>query len=133
MTLVVNMFIAPCCVKEKLTLRDGLSTLVILSGTVLSLVFGSKSDHEYTLETLVDLYSQPLFIGYACFFVIYVAAMVVLLRYLTIKKRRRRHSFTPFDAKMERFAYPSLAGAFGAHSVLFAKSRSVGANARGFF
>jgi len=120
MTLVVNLFIAPCFNGENLTRRDVFYTSVILGGTILSISFGNKSSTNFTLEQLIALYGRTPFICYIIFFAFYMAAAFVYLRNL----RRRRIAGQPrsYDARLESVAYPFLAGTFGAHSVMFAKS-----------
>jgi len=120
MTLVVNLFFAPCFLKEGLTKRDIICTLIILAGTVLAVAFGSKSEKTYTLSTLVKLYQAPLFIVYACLFVLLCSG--IFWWYRGLKRRRKRCQEHPLDGRIEKFVFPFLAGSFGAHSVLFAKS-----------
>jgi len=50
----------------------------------------------------------------------YMTAAFVYLR--NLRKRRAEGKPRPYDTRLESVAYPSLAGTFGAHSVLFAKS-----------
>jgi len=87
MTLVVNMFIAPVFLKETLSRRDIIVTMIILFGTVLSVVFGSKEETKYTLKELVALYGKPLFIGYAVVVVVYIGATLFYLRSLERKEK----------------------------------------------
>ena len=52
-TLVVNVLMAPVILKERLTRVDVIATAVIVSGTVLSVAFGSKesTDHDISERT----------------------------------------------------------------------------------
>jgi len=120
MTLVVNLFIAPCFNGENLSKKDVFFTGVILGGTILSISFGNKESKNYTLDELIVLYQKKPFIAYVIFFCFYMTCAFWYLRNL----RKRRILGTPrsYDARLESVAYPSLAGTFGAHSVLFAKS-----------
>jgi hypothetical protein len=91
-----------------------------LGGTVLSISFGNKSSKNFTLAELIELYSRTPFIAYVVFFVFYMSAAFLYLR--NVRKRRVAGTPRSYDARLESVAYPSLAGTFGAHSVLFAKS-----------
>jgi len=119
MTLVINMFIAPCF-GEKLEIRDVLCTLVIFAGTIISLIFGSKENRIYTVKQLLKLYLEWPFILYICFFILFLIAAALFIR--QVKKRRSLGIPWRHDLQVESVLWPSLAGTFGAHSVLFAKS-----------
>lgn len=120
MTLVINMMIAPCLVGEKLTRRDIVWTCVIVTGTVISITFGNKEETEYTLGQLLDFYQETQFVVYFIVFLSYVFGTFGALWYY--QNRQRASDRTRGWIRWHAFAYPSLAGAFGAHSVLFAKS-----------
>jgi magnesium transporter len=74
----------------------------------------------YTLPQLLALYRNTPFVVYVVLIVCYLFAAFICL--LIIRKRVAQGRPRPYDHKFESFAYPSLAGTFGAHSVLFAKS-----------
>lgn len=81
MTLVLNMFMAPLFLKEKLTSYDVKCTLVILVGTVVAISFGNKNNTSYTLNELLNLYSQLAFLVYlGVFFVILVIGIIFMFR-----------------------------------------------------
>jgi hypothetical protein len=46
----VNVLMAPIILKERLTRLDLVATAVIVSGTVLSVAFGSKESKEHTID-----------------------------------------------------------------------------------
>ena len=49
-TLVVNLLMAPLVLHERLTRHDVVATSVIVLGTVLSVVFGSKDSADFTIH-----------------------------------------------------------------------------------
>jgi hypothetical protein len=115
------MVLAPCLIKsEQLTRRDIYCTVVILLGTVLSVAFGDKKTTEYTLNQLFELYTNTPFIVYSVLAGCYLLCTLIFL--WRLRGRAGTDKQRASDARIEAFAYPSLAGTFGAHSVLFAKS-----------
>lgn len=120
MTLVINMFIAPCISKEKLTKRDIASTVVILAGTVLSVFFGSKSSKDYDLDELIELFTRSTFVIYIIIYGAYLVASIILV--WRLNRRVRTGTAWRYDRQIASIAYPVLAGTCGAHSCLFAKS-----------
>jgi uncharacterized membrane protein len=148
MTLVLNLFMAPLFLKEKLTMYDVTCTMIILAGTIVALCFGNKSNTSYSLQQLLALYSETAFL-------IYVGVFLLVLVVSFFYQMRALHRLDNPDkysedviAREHRFAlalhivlltflllipyslycsyvllyYPTLAGVFGAHSVLGAKS-----------
>jgi drug/metabolite transporter (DMT)-like permease len=79
LTLVVNMLIAPCFLKEKLSTRDVVFTLIICVGTIVCICFGSKEEGAYSIETLMDLYTHPPFVIFAIFLAIIMAGLFFLI------------------------------------------------------
>jgi hypothetical protein len=122
MTLVVNLFVAPCMLGEQLTRYDVVITIIILSGTVIAVVFGSKSNVSYTSRELERLYTQTLFIVYICITGFLVICALTFLIYIYRRTKANKSSVSERQLKAEAFLYPALAGVCGAHSALFAKS-----------
>jgi phosphatidylserine synthase len=119
MTLVVNMLVAPCF-KEKLTTRDIVFTIIIVMGTIICISFGSKEEHTYSIDTLIDLYQHAPFVVFS----ILLAVTMALLFFLINQSSQREAKFlhTQWDLKFQAVAYPAVAGTVAALSVLFAKS-----------
>jgi hypothetical protein len=87
--------------------------------------FGSKTEPDYNLDQLINLYFQKTVLAYAVFFLVYVAGMLGVLGWLTRRQSRAPSALRAHAQLVERFrsfAYPSIAGLFGSSSVLFAKS-----------
>ena len=119
MTLVVNMLVAPCF-KEKLTTRDIVFTLVIVVGTVICISFGSKDEKTYSIQELLDLYTHPPFIVFGISLLLIMALLFFLINQSAQREAKFLH--TQWDLKFQAVAYPAVAGAVAALSVLFAKS-----------
>src|SRR5581483_1611977 len=64
MTLLLNILVAPCIVRETPSKRDVLVTFIIFGGAVLTIVFGGKDEPSYTLQTLIDLYTQKTVVAF---------------------------------------------------------------------
>ncbi len=47
---MVNLLLAPVVLKEALTRIDVVATVIIVTGTVLSVVFGSKESADFSIE-----------------------------------------------------------------------------------
>jgi uncharacterized membrane protein len=125
MTLVLNLFMAPLFLKEKLTMYDVNCTLVILAGTIVAICFGNKNNTSYSLEQLIDLYKQTAFLVYVGVFFA-LLGVSVYFQFRALHRLEHPGDFTEDVLLREhRYVlvyYPSLAGIFGAHSVLGAKS-----------
>lgn len=61
-SLVVNTLLSPCMLGEILSKRHVLCTLVIVAGVSVVVVFSSKKDTNYTLESLLDLFKRTAFL-----------------------------------------------------------------------
>ncbi len=114
------MLVAPCFLHETLTRRDIVLTIVILFGTIISIAFGSKNSTSYSLDELIALYKATAFIVY-CVLMLLVLLMIAINLKLIARRAMIGHP-RRYDQRAEAFAWPYLAGAMGAHSVLFAKS-----------
>jgi hypothetical protein len=121
LTLVANVFFAPLLLNETSTRKDMLATFVIISGSVLSVIFSSHEDPTYQIETLFGLFLKVRFLVYGVVVSVYMGVLFWLIKYID-----HIHAHSTVGAyqkllKYHRFAYASLAGTMGAQSVLFAK------------
>ena len=129
LTLVSNVFLAPLLLKETLSRRDVVCTLVIVAGAALAVMCAAHDDGALTVTEMFGYFVHVQFILYAaCVFV-----TVLALRVMTWKAgvlRRRAHSSKEaaqryvHGMKFHRFGYSAAAGIMGAQSVLFAKCTS---------
>jgi drug/metabolite transporter (DMT)-like permease len=104
MTLVINMFIAPCFLNESLSKRDVVFTLIIVVGTVVCVCFGSKDEQSMSIDYLLDLYSHTPFIIFAVVTIFVLLAMYFLLKQSAQREEKMLH--TAWDMKFQAFAYP---------------------------
>lgn len=89
-TLVCNVFLAHCWLKEKITKRDIVGTVLIVVGAILVAAFGSRGEKAYALDELIDLYLRweilfyAFFIGSLLVFLYVDRYNVVLIQFITI-------------------------------------------------
>jgi drug/metabolite transporter (DMT)-like permease len=63
--LVANTWLAPYFLGETLTRTDIVATFIVIVGIILIVLFGSHDDSTWPLQTLIDNFSNTLFIIYA--------------------------------------------------------------------
>ncbi|KAJ0403944.1 hypothetical protein P43SY_009437 [Pythium insidiosum] len=123
-TMVANVAFASLLLKERFTRMDAAGTSLVLGGICIVAAFANKENGCYTVEELVALYTEPLFIMYIVLMTISCIGIYVLVKRVETILRR----CGPSSAGYKRFRrihpviYPALSGIFGAQSVLFAKS-----------
>lgn len=119
MTLVSNVIFAPYLLNEKITKRDLMGTATILVGSVVTVVFADHNSVPYRSEEIFSFFFKTSFQVYA---VLVTAFIIGLLAFTQYMEQYPPHS-AYFQSKVVylRFAFPSMAGAIGAQSVLFAK------------
>ena len=129
LTLVSNVFLAPLLLKERLSRRDVLCTLIIVGGAALAVGCASNGDREVTVQQMFRYFLHLQFLVYA----VLVVVSVLALRVMTWKAavlRKRAHSSAAAarqyatGMRYHRFGYAAAAGIMGAQSVLFAKCTS---------
>eukprot|EP01029_Cantina_marsupialis_P023940 TRINITY_DN603_c0_g1_i15.p1 TRINITY_DN603_c0_g1~~TRINITY_DN603_c0_g1_i15.p1 ORF type:complete len:247 (+),score=29.39 TRINITY_DN603_c0_g1_i15:499-1239(+) len=110
--------------KEKLMLRDVLSTLVIVSGCVIAVMFASHKNCLRTLEQLYSLYERKQFAVYFSVLVVILIVWLLIIRRIEYIQKRHGGDSPQYKSweKFHRFSYPSISGIVGAQSVLFAKT-----------
>jgi len=64
MTLVANIFFAHFWLKEELSSRDIIGTVLILAGAAMAVAFGDKTEVSYTISILKDNFKQTAFVVY---------------------------------------------------------------------
>jgi len=122
LTLVSNVFFAPCLLGETLTARDIFATITIIFGATIAVIFASHKDTIYGLEQLFGFYEQPRFGLYAIFIMVTIGVLWSAIQYMeTIRKESHRSPQYLRLVKYHRFCYAALSGTIGAQSVLFAK------------
>ena len=129
LTLVSNVFLAPLLLKEKLSRRDVVCTLVIVVGAALAVGCASHDDTTPTVDAMFSNFLRIQFIAYAALVVLSVVALRVMTwKAAALRKRAHtsREAAKRYQAGMKyhRFGYAAAAGIMGAQSVLFAKCTS---------
>lgn len=125
MTLVINAFIAPCALGEKLSRLELAGTFTITFGAALAVASSSQKSQEYNLEILKCLYREDGFIIFAVLISLWVLALVGLFKYADKLEEREDPRYYPFWAKIHPVSITALSGTLGAQSLLFAKSVSI--------
>ena len=148
-TLVANMVFAQYWLKETLSRRDLIGTVLIILGSVLTVAFGDHSDPEYNLSDFRHFFGYTSSIIYAlavCGFCVTLYSLILYLRpmkkriveinksYETVDDdavRQRlirdnaelaavRQRYAPWE-KVHPFFLCAISGALGAQSVMFGK------------
>ncbi|CAK4182570.1 unnamed protein product [Aphanomyces euteiches] len=123
-TIVANVFFAHKFLHEAFTRRDGIGTALILAGIVVVAAFADKSNGCHTLDQLIHLYSQPYFVVYAVgvsLVIVVFYGFVYHIRRIIKRYGKTSPQYRPFTT-FHSLVFPTLSGAFGAQSILFAKS-----------
>jgi len=125
LTMVSNVIFAPLLLHERIGMRDLVATTIILSGSVVAVVFGAHDDLIYRIEALFSLFWALPFGVYVALVACSIAGFLYFLGGLVEAEDRHRNGQGPelsiTQRHWQRFAYPALAGTIGAQSVLFAK------------
>ncbi|CEO95256.1 Magnesium transporter [Plasmodiophora brassicae] len=152
-TLVANLVFAIIWLKESINRNDIAGTALILTGSIIAVVFGNHEELLYTLDEILALYKGGLFIAYSVVVVAFIGAMAIIVARCetllsTIKTKQQqldnRDRIMPPErvgalcqemvhldaeyakvAKVHPFSLCSLSGTLGAQSILFAKCMSL--------
>ena len=125
-TLVCNAGFAKVFLGERMGIRDWTGTGLIIVGIVILAVFGSKAETSFSLEQLIDMYSQPLFLGYCVLTLLALGMFYWWYRRATFIWQtwgRTHKKYAPWK-KLHPLACSALSGCLGAQSILCAKSVS---------
>eukprot|EP00210_Caulerpa_lentillifera_P003639 g3474.t1 len=122
---VSNVAFASIVLKEKITYTIIGATGCIVAGCVMLVLFGSHSSKQFTVEEMMDLYSNPGYIAY----LISLSIFVVLL-YSIYKCGKRKMIMVGFSGlthywyRLLPVSYAVFSGMIGTQSVLFGKTLS---------
>lgn len=79
LTLVFNILITPCFLKEEITTNDMLATVVIIIGNAVAVAFSNHEETVYTFSELVEMsVYQPIFVIYTTLVVCLMACCYLL-------------------------------------------------------
>lgn len=116
---VCNVFFGKVLLNEPITLRLVGGTSLIMTGTIISMIFSDHSETAYSLVDLEDYYYSPLYITYMA-----VLALLTMScqTYLTLVNRP---GCPPVSNAIQAVLYSFVSATVGTQSVVFAKSLSV--------
>ena len=125
LTMVSNVVFAPLLLHEKIGVRDLIATAVILSGSIVCVIFGAHEDKIYTISELFGLFADGRFVAYAVCVGVGVTGFFFMLQLFAqqeeLAKTSQAEPLSELQRRLQRFGYPAIAGGIGAQSVLFAK------------
>ena len=127
--LISNIIFSRWYLKEQINKNHLIATSLIITGTIIIVLFGDHSHTIYTLQAIKELFIRPTFL-------IYFGVCIILLTYvyfLTLKMNTQFEEFTNFPENIEimltyldnKSFHPillcGLSGIFGGYSILFGK------------
>jgi magnesium transporter len=120
---VTNLAFARVVNKEAITRRAIVATVIIVSGNVLIVIFGSKTTENHTIDELEGLLFNHLFLGYlVCITVIVIIAQGL---YWYFQKKIRElppdQKIPQFIERYQPFAYALVSALVGTNSIILAK------------
>ncbi|GLJ46134.1 hypothetical protein SUGI_0971880 [Cryptomeria japonica] len=122
---ISNVAFAYIVLKEKVTGRVLLATVLIVFGNIFLVAFGNHQSPVYTPEQLMEKYTNQVFLLYCLGLLLIVAVSHSIYRkgeqLLSIFGR---HNIKSYWHQLLPLTYAVVSGAIGSHSVLFAKSLS---------
>ena len=110
-TILSNVTFAVVLLKERLTPKDGIGSLLVIAGVVLA-ALANPPDHLYTVADFQPMFLQPVFLVYCG---LLVGALLCML--VTVMRLER-------GSKHRAFLYAVSSGIFGGCSVLLGKCTS---------
>lgn len=116
---VSNVFFATLVNKEPLSRWIIAGTLILVTGCIVLVVFGSHESPSYTAQELMDLYERPAYIAYLS-----VAAVVAVSTYILYKFGKRIQPSAKWDRWLP-ILYALFSAVVGTQSVLYGKSMSL--------
>ena len=84
LTMVSNVVFAPLLLHEKIGVRDLIATSVILTGSVIAVIFGAHADRIFAIEALFGLFRAPRFVAYASCVIVGLLAFLFMLHQFSV-------------------------------------------------
>jgi hypothetical protein len=130
--LISNIFFAKWMLEENINKKHILATLLIITGSTISVVFGNHTSHTYTISDLQHYFIHPIFLFYLT---ISIITCIYLYRQILKMNSCYEHietSLQQIDAYMEYLPYQAIhpiliccvSGFLGGYSILFGKITS---------
>ncbi|KAF1336561.1 Magnesium transporter nipa2, partial [Globisporangium splendens] len=98
--MVANVVFASLFLKEKFSRTDAMGTTLVLAGICIVAAFAEKESGCYTVNQLVSLYQEPLFVMYC----VLMGVSCIGLYALAKKLEQLLHGFGSSSPKYKRFA-----------------------------
>jgi len=117
-TLVLNQVLAPWMLNEKLTRLDWIATGVICVGIVCATAFGSHCSYTYTLQQMVNLFEETIFI-------VCEVAWLIMCAFCTFWVMGGAERFADDQGAINRsrsVAFAVLSGSVGGQQQIFLKA-----------
>lgn len=91
LTMVSNVVFAPLLLHEKIGVRDLIATAIILSGSVIAVIFGAHADQIYPISELFTLFRNTRFIAYAITVAICLLTFLIMLHKFAQQEEAHRN------------------------------------------
>eukprot|EP01084_Bolivina_argentea_P192865 331003_1 len=122
LTLVTNVCLAPLLHKEKPSKKILCSTLLIVVGTIVTVIFSPREDGVSSTQEVFELFKETEFDVYLTLVLLLLVGNFIIVEYMKyIKKHRNEDYNCGFYHKLHRFSIASMSGTMGAQNVFFAK------------
>jgi drug/metabolite transporter (DMT)-like permease len=121
LTLIANVFMANWFHGEKLYVRDGICTAIILAGNIITVIFAPHTEENFSLDDLWTILTSARFTVFVIVIVLILCAGSAFATYATNVSRLHGHASAQYK-KIERahsIIYPFIGGVYGSQSVTF--------------
>lgn len=122
-TLLLNAVFAPLVLKEKVTRRDLLASVLIALGAGITTVFGAHTQTQYTVPTLYILFARPAWIFFQVLANVGVVVLWVAVR-LALSERSRFVNLRVVCKSYLAYLLALLVALSGAQQMVFTKTVS---------
>jgi len=120
---VSNVIMGRFLLKETVTRRTIIATVLLMLGSALAVVFGDHEEQSYTLSDLEGLYT----VGYVIFLVL-VLLLAALLHFVYVKYHKYAKEGGPIAPPYHKYVYPlsycNTSAIIGTQGAIFAKAAS---------
>lgn len=116
---VTNIAFGKFMLQKRITKRMYVGTAMIVSGTVMAVLFGSKCEYKGSAKSLIALYENPVYIAYLVF--ILVGGIMVQMLHLHHQQLLDHGRPTPNTHIILPVTYAVFSALFGTQSVVQAK------------
>lgn len=108
LTLVVNVLLAPIMQKEKPPIKTVIATSVIITGSVITVLFSAREDSVDKVNDVFALYERWEFLLYAILVCTMMFVFWLTVQYMVYLSRHHVRSYNKKYYKLHRFCIASL-------------------------